>query len=239
MKLGQFSVSLTVQDLKVSHAFYEKLGFEVIGGGEDQNYLILRSDEAVIGLFQGMFDKNIMTFNPSEVDVRVIQQNLKEAGIELTTEVETDSGIGHFTLLDPDGNPILFDQHVEETKPKSQAGKAAWIDLTVDDAETVRDFYQAVIGWQPQAVSQGDYDDYNMMQGDTPATGICHKRGSNQDIPSQWMVYFTVSDYDASLEQVTANGGKVLVPTRGEAGQRFAVIEDPAGAVFAMYEVSN
>lgn len=121
MDLGAFSVSLTVQDLAVSRAFYETLGFRVTGGGEEQNYLILVNGGTVIGLFHGMFDRNILTFNPGidsqmnqldeYTDVREIQRELKAAGIELTEEAdETTTGAAHIALMDPDGNPILIDQ---------------------------------------------------------------------------------------------------------------------------------
>ena len=122
MDLGAFSVSLTVKDLAVSRAFYEKLGFEVTGGAEEHNYLILVNRGTVIGLFQGMFEKNILTFNPGLggagmeqledfTDVREIQRALKSDGVELTEEAdESTSGPAHITFLDPDGNPILIDQ---------------------------------------------------------------------------------------------------------------------------------
>jgi catechol 2,3-dioxygenase-like lactoylglutathione lyase family enzyme len=122
MDLGAFSVSLTVQDLSASRAFYEKLGFEATGGSEEEHYLILKNGDAVIGLFQGMFEKNILTFNPglsartlSRVeeftDVRELQKRFKEAGLELNVEAdEESSGPAHIVLEDPDGNPILIDQ---------------------------------------------------------------------------------------------------------------------------------
>ena len=121
MELGAFSVSLSVRDLAVSRAFYEGLGFEVTGGSEEQNYLILVNGAAIIGLFQGMFERNILTFNPGLgqdtkplegfTDVREIQRKLKESGMELTEEAdEGTSGPAHITLVDPDGNPILIDQ---------------------------------------------------------------------------------------------------------------------------------
>jgi len=123
MILGAFSISLSVKDLEASRSFYEKLGFEVIGGETDQNWLILRSGEHVIGLFQGMFENNIMTFNPgwdqlanaldSFTDVRELQQAFKARGLEILNEVDENStGPANFMLIDPDGNPILFDQHV-------------------------------------------------------------------------------------------------------------------------------
>ncbi|GAA1849053.1 VOC family protein [Microbacterium koreense] len=120
--LGAFSVSLSVSDLAVSRAFYEKLGFEVAGGEADQGWVILRNGGAVIGLFQGMFEGNILTFNPGwsldgdEVDpftdIRRIQVMLRERGIEPVESVDEEgSGPGHLTLTDPDGNAILIDQH--------------------------------------------------------------------------------------------------------------------------------
>ncbi|TFE01559.1 VOC family protein [Jeotgalibacillus salarius] len=122
MKLGAFSISLNVKDIHVSKAFYEKLGFETFGGDIDQNWLILKNGETVIGLFQGMFEKNLLTFNPgwdqdaqeieSFTDVRELQQKLKAAGVPLISEAdETGSGPASITLEDPDGNPILIDQH--------------------------------------------------------------------------------------------------------------------------------
>ena len=114
MDLGTFSVSLTVKDIQVSKAFYEKLGFEVIGGALEQNYLILQNGDAKIGLFQGMFDENILTFNAP--DVRTIQGSLKEQGVELTTEVNDadENGFVFITMNDPDGNQIMLDQPVWE-----------------------------------------------------------------------------------------------------------------------------
>lgn len=121
MKTGAFSVSLAVQDLARSRAFYEVLGFEVTGGSDDDDYLILRNPEGhLIGLFQGMFDANILTFNPglaqdtSEVDdftdVREIERRLRDAGVEIAVPVEGDEGPGHLVVTDPDGNQVMFDQ---------------------------------------------------------------------------------------------------------------------------------
>lgn len=122
MEIGAYSISLAVEDLSASKAFYEKLGFEVAGGDAEQNWLILRNGNNVIGLFQGMFAKNIMTFNPgwdqqcnnldSFDDVREIQQALKKQGIELDSEAdESTTGPASIMLTDPDGNQILIDQH--------------------------------------------------------------------------------------------------------------------------------
>lgn len=123
MKLGAFSISLAVKDIAVSRAFYEKLGFTVFGGDQGQGWLIMKSETTVVGLFQGMFEKNMLTFNPgwdSDAkplpefdDVRVIQRNLKERGLALESEAdEATTGPASLVLMDPDGNPILIDQHV-------------------------------------------------------------------------------------------------------------------------------
>ncbi len=123
MELGAFSVSLAVKDLSASQAFYEKLGFELFHGEASQGWLIMKSPSCVIGLFQGMFEQNILTFNPgwndsaqaldTYTDVREIQRKLKEDGIEFATEAdETTSGPASFVIVDPDGNMILVDQHV-------------------------------------------------------------------------------------------------------------------------------
>ncbi len=123
MKLGAFSISLAVKDIQASIAFYSKLGFEPVGGDADQGWIILRNDTTNIGLFQGMFENNILTFNPgwsakaealeAFEDVRDLQKKLKEQGIDLIEEAdEAGEGPASFTLVDPDGNPILVDQHV-------------------------------------------------------------------------------------------------------------------------------
>lgn len=123
MKLGAFSSSLSVKDLQKSRTFYETLGFELFGGSMEQNYLIMKNENALIGLFYGMFEGNILTFNPGWDesaqsvedfdDVRAIQKHLKDKGVDLTTEVDdTSSGPGSFMVVDPDGNMILIDQHV-------------------------------------------------------------------------------------------------------------------------------
>ncbi|MGB3261961.1 VOC family protein [Paenisporosarcina sp.] len=123
MKLGAFSVSLTVKDIHKSKAFYEDLGFQVLGGEITQNWLIMKNDGCVIGLFQGMFEKNILTFNPgwsqnaenlhSFTDIRDLQKQLKAKGMTMLTEAdESTVGPASFTIEDPDGNPILVDQHV-------------------------------------------------------------------------------------------------------------------------------
>lgn len=123
MDLGAFSVSLAVQDLQASREFYSKLGFQEAGGDAEQNWLILRNGRITIGLFQGMFERNMMTFNPGwnweaqpveeYTDVRELQRRLKEAGLQPTVEAdESSSGPAHLMLIDPDGNPILLDQHV-------------------------------------------------------------------------------------------------------------------------------
>ena len=110
MEAGTFSISLAVKDIAASLTFYRKLGFEPIDGDQSQKWLILQNGDAIIGLFEGMFDKNLLTFNPK--DVRSIQKKLEAAGVSLieTADLTTD-GPAYITLEDPDGNPIMFDQH--------------------------------------------------------------------------------------------------------------------------------
>jgi catechol 2,3-dioxygenase-like lactoylglutathione lyase family enzyme len=123
MELGAFSISLAVKNLEASRQFYEKFGFKVFGGNAAKNWLILKNGDHIIGLFQGMFDKNILTFNPgwdqssqklpAFTDVRELQRRLKVAGVQLINEAdESTTGPASFIALDPDGNPILVDQHV-------------------------------------------------------------------------------------------------------------------------------
>ena len=123
MELGAFSISLAVKDIQASKAFYEKFGFTKLAGNAAQNWLILKNGAHVIGLFQGMFDKNILTFNPgwdqsaqnlgAFTDVRDLQRELKAQGVELISEAdETTTGPASFMAVDPDGNTILVDQHV-------------------------------------------------------------------------------------------------------------------------------
>ena len=123
MELGNFSISLAVKDLQASRDFYEKLGFTVFAGEAEQNWLILKNGDHVIGLFQGMFEKNMLTFNPgwdnnaqsleNFTDVRELQRRLKAQGVALVSEAdEKTTGPANFVAVDPDGNPILVDQHV-------------------------------------------------------------------------------------------------------------------------------
>lgn len=123
MQLGNFSISLAVKNIEASRAFYEKFGFQVFGGDASKNWLILKNGDHVIGLFQGMFEKNILTFNPgwdsnaqklpAFTDVRDLQRQLKAQGVALQVEAdESTAGPASFIAVDPDGNPILVDQHV-------------------------------------------------------------------------------------------------------------------------------
>ena len=123
MNLGAFSNSLAVKDLQASKTFYEKLGFEVFGGDPAQNWLIMKNGDHVIGLFQGMFEKNILTFNPGWdsnarklpdfTDIRDLQRQLRAKGVQFEQQAdESTTGPASFLVMDPDGNPILFDQHV-------------------------------------------------------------------------------------------------------------------------------
>ena len=132
LSLGNFSISLNVKKLEVSKEFYEKMGFKVIAGDEKQNYLILQNETSTIGLFQGIIEKNSLTFNPGWdregktmadfLDVREIQKELRSRGISPETSVdENTAGPGYMMIMDPDGNPILIDQHASKAESKQQS----------------------------------------------------------------------------------------------------------------------
>jgi predicted enzyme related to lactoylglutathione lyase len=117
-----------------------------------------------------------------------------------------------------------------------RVGSVGWHDLTVQDAVAIRDFYQAVVGWESSPVSMGEYDDYGML---VPATteavaGVCHARGPNANLPPQWLIYIRVADLESSLRQCAERGGEVIDGPRGTGEERFCVIRDPAGAVAAL-----
>lgn len=129
MRLGNFSISLSVKDIAASRAFYEKLGFKIVGGDQSKNWLVLKNEETKIGLFQGMFPKNMLTFNPGWDsnkatlpdfdDVRELQKVLKSRGVTLEAAAdESTTGPAYITMTDPDGNPILIDQHVASPAKK-------------------------------------------------------------------------------------------------------------------------
>jgi predicted enzyme related to lactoylglutathione lyase len=135
----------------------------------------------------------------------------------------------------------LSSLHFDETQGIIMAndiGKIGWIDMTVENATDVRDFYATVVGLQSEDTDMGGYADYTMMM---PASGeavagICHARGSNADLPAGWLIYFVVEDVEASAAACVANGGKLRFEPRGLAGGQFCVIEDPNGAVAALYQ---
>lgn len=114
-------------------------------------------------------------------------------------------------------------------------GAIAWRDLTVEDAEALRDFYAAVVGWKPEAVDMGGYSDFNMLDADgEPVAGICHARGSNAKLPPQWLIYIQVPDVDAAAREATQRGGTVLDGPRDMGAYRSCCIQDPVGAVSAL-----
>ncbi len=117
-------------------------------------------------------------------------------------------------------------------------GKIGWIDITVDDATGLRDFYAKVVGWQSENVSMGDYDDFAMaMPGSGEAvTGICHARGDNADLPRGWLIYIVVADIAESIAACETGGGRIVLAPRDLAGGRFCIIEDPSGATAALYQ---
>lgn len=120
----------------------------------------------------------------------------------------------------------------------NDVGRIGWVDLTVDDAESVRDFYQAVVGWKSEGLDMGGYQDYCMLPEEGgPVAGVCHARGTNAGIPPQWLMYITVASLDESLASCLQLGGQVVRGARGLGGQgRFAIVRDPAGAVCALFE---
>lgn len=119
-------------------------------------------------------------------------------------------------------------------------GKIGWLDISVEDAPALRDFYSAVVGWNTQDVSMGEYNDYNMVMPSNgePAAGICHARGSNAGMPRQWLIYIIVEDLAASAEACIRHGGKMVVEPRGAGGGNFCVVEDPSGAIAGLYQES-
>lgn len=117
-------------------------------------------------------------------------------------------------------------------------GTVGWIDLTVEDAGGVRDFYKQVVGWDHSAVAMDGYDDYAMhpIGDEAPVSGICHARGANAEIPPAWIVYFNVEDLDVSLQACSSAGGKILSGPRTMGKDTYCIIEDPAGAPCALYQ---
>jgi uncharacterized protein len=125
------------------------------------------------------------------------------------------------------------------TLPPPPIGSVGWLDLTIDNADEVRDFYARVVGWVAAPLSMGEYNDYVMSMPETgkSAAGICHARGQNAGLPAAWLLYITVADLDASLRACEDAGGTVIAPTRNAGGSaRYAVVRDPAGAAVALYD---
>ncbi|MBE0658190.1 MAG: VOC family protein [Bryobacteraceae bacterium] len=124
----------------------------------------------------------------------------------------------------------------EQMKP----GTIGWVDLTVDDAPVLRDFYARVAGWKPEPVSMGGYDDFSMMNPETgtPVAGVCHRRGPNQDLPPVWMIYIIVASIEAALDEVEAAGGTVVKRPAKTGPGSMAVIQDPLGVYSALYQAA-
>ena len=122
----------------------------------------------------------------------------------------------------------------------AELGTIGWIDISVENAEELRDFYTAVAGWAPSEVDMGEYSDFCMMRpgSEEPAAGICHARGENAQLPAQWLMYIVVQSVDDSAAACTTNGGEVLVGPKAMGECRFAVIRDPSGATAALYQSS-
>ena len=120
--------------------------------------------------------------------------------------------------------------------PTPKPGEISWTDLTVEQAEQVRDFYEAVVGWTPEPLSMGTYSDFVMNANGTGTAGICHARGSNADLPPVWLIYITVDDLDHSLDECERLGGSLVSAPRSYGGGRYCVIKDPSGAACALYQ---
>lgn len=123
------------------------------------------------------------------------------------------------------------------TDPSQQLGKIGWMDLTVDNADEVKKFYEAVTGWESDAVDMGEYSDYCVKPPNAdPVAGICHKRGANADVPSGWLIYINVDNLEQRIQTAEQLGGKIIVSPRKAGSGRFAVIEDPAGNIAGLYQ---
>ena len=120
-----------------------------------------------------------------------------------------------------------------------QPGTVTWQDLTVEDAEKIRDFYQSVVGWRPEPVNVGGYSDFVMTADGSEVAGVCHARGANSALPPVWLIYITVDDLDHSIAECERLGGSVLTAPRSYGGGRYCVIKDPAGAVCALYQPAD
>lgn len=134
-------------------------------------------------------------------------------------------------------NPIFVE--IKKAKTMSNFGKILWQDLTVDDAESVKDFYKQVVGWESSVVDQGDYNDFNIHPqagSEEVIAGICHKRGELKNFPSQWLMYITVENLDKSIEKTKALGGKIVDGPKKMGKSSYAIVQDPAGAYFVLFE---
>lgn len=127
---------------------------------------------------------------------------------------------------------------MSDTPPVPAVGKIGWVDLTVPNADSVRDFYAHVTGWTATGLSMGDYEDYcmNPPGSEDAVAGICHARGANANQPPVWMIYIVVADIAESVRRCVERGGKVLTPERNAGGGKFCVIQDPAGAIAGLYQ---
>jgi hypothetical protein len=179
-------------------------------------------------VFRGRFRERVLDVR-AEVDGRFqrIEQDFTEPDV-----MHTKTFVG----TDPDDLPLAFEAtYRRQADPR--IGTFAWHDLTVEDAPVLRDFYAAVVGWRPEPVSMGDYDDFNLVAANgQPVAGVCHARGENAEVPPAWMNYVLVADLDTSLRRATELGGRVVVPTRDTGRDRYAVVADPAGAVLALFQ---
>lgn len=214
------------QDLDRSRALWcDVLGFEV--AVERHGFILLRSGDAEIAL-RPEDDPAPMRVTLEVREVERAHERCVAAGVDIAVPLHTHESMRRdFVLRDPDGHLL------EVAEPPHQSGRLAWIDLTVEDATTARDFWAHVGGFDGvEAVSMGTYNDFTLTTDGKAIAGVCHSRGPNANLPPQWMVYFAVADLGAALDEVDARGGRVL-----ERRAHMAVLQGPAGAVAALFQV--
>lgn len=226
-------MDLTVDNAETVRDFYQEVvGWTVEMLGDD--YVMKSRDDAVAGICH---KRGALADFPSEWLAYFSVPNLDESlaavaknGGKIVISPTGEQGYRYAVISDPSSAVCTIMEGMDSMN------REMWVDLTVPNAEQVRDFYQQVIGWTSHFLSMGGDDDYVMKSEDDAVAGICHKQGANAELPSRWLIYFPVKNLDESLAVVTNRGGNIIAPPRGESGKRYAVISDPSGAVCALTE---
>jgi predicted enzyme related to lactoylglutathione lyase len=213
------------RDLARSRVFWcDRLGFAV--AVERPGFLVLRAGDAEIAL------KSDPDPSPARVflhvrGVEAVHDLLVAAGTQPGELHTHESARRTFDVRDPDGHLVVL------CEPPRNGGRVGWIDLTVPDAAPTRDFWRSVGGFDGfEAVDMGEYQDFSLLTDGRPIAGVCHARGPNAELPPVWLVYFTVDDLHAALAEVEQRGGRIV-----EKRTRMAVVQDPAGAIAALFQV--